>query len=90
MSDHQAGETSRRGAVRARFWVEVVLGTLFAFLLGLTLVTREWIEEIFGVDPDGGSGALEWLIVAGLGVAAAIAFGFARHEWRVARPATAE
>jgi len=89
MSDHQPIQERRARGVRSRFWVEVVLGSVFAFLLALTLVTREWIEEIFGVDPDGGSGALEWLIVAGLGVAAAIAFGFARHEWRVARPAPA-
>jgi hypothetical protein len=89
MSDHPATEQRRARAVRSRFWVEVGLGTLFAFLLALTLVTREWIEEIFGVDPDGGSGALEWLIVVGLGIAAAIAFGLARYEWRVVRPAQA-
>ena len=68
--------------VRMRFWVEVVLGVISALLLLLTLVTREWIELLFGVDPDGGSGALEWLIVACL-VSLTLVFGaLARREYR--------
>ena len=42
---------------RRRFWVEVGLGVNSTLLLLLILVTREWIELLFGVDPDGGSGA---------------------------------
>ena len=60
--------------VRMRFWIEVGLGVMSALLLLLTLVTREWIELLFGVDPDGGSGALEWLIDACL-VLLALVFG---------------
>ena len=40
---------------RLRFWIEVALGLTSGLLLLLTLVTREWIELLFGVDPDGGS-----------------------------------
>ncbi|MFF0431562.1 ABC transporter permease [Streptomyces sp. NPDC004327] len=76
-------------ALRPRFWVEVVLGSLSAVLLVITLVRRDWIEIVFGVDPDAGSGALEWLVVA---ITALVAVGCAvgaRLEWRRTHPAGA-
>ena len=74
--------------VRARFWIEVVAGTLSALLMALTLVTPEWIEEIFGVEPDGGSGALEWAIIAALALGAISSSLLARREWRRIRLAS--
>jgi hypothetical protein len=67
---------------RKRFWVEAVFAALCAALTVTTLITREWIEEVFGVDPDGGSGAAEWLIVAALGVLAIATGLLARAERR--------
>jgi hypothetical protein len=73
---------ARRPGSRTRFRVETGLALLTLALLVTTLISREWIELLFGVDPDGGSGALEWAIVAALAVATA-AFGLlARLEWR--------
>ena len=67
---------------RVRFWIECGLTILTAALFVLTLISREWIEEIFGVEPDAGSGALEWGIVIALG-AATVGFALlARAEWR--------
>jgi hypothetical protein len=67
---------------RIRFRIEVALAVIAAGLAVLTLITGEWIEVIFGVDPDKGSGALEWAITLGF-AAAAVAFALiARWERR--------
>jgi hypothetical protein len=68
--------------VRTRFWIEAGLGVASGLLLVLTLVTREWIELFFRVDPDGGSGALEWLIVAVLVLLTLVFGALARRERR--------
>lgn len=68
--------------LRRRYWLEVGLAGVAAALTVLTLVTREWIELIFGVDPDRGSGALEWGIVLGVGAIAVISALAARAERR--------
>ena len=73
--------------VRKRFWLELSCGVLGAFLFLLTLITREWIELIFRVDPDRGSGAVEWAIALTLLAVAAVSFALAHREWR--RPALA-
>jgi hypothetical protein len=73
--------------VRLRFWAALVLGSVSAVLFVLTLITREWIEIIFGVDPDAGSGTLEWAIVVVTAVAAIVCLGYARFEWRRVRVA---
>jgi len=75
--------------MRRRFWVEAVLAGAGAILLVLTLVTPAWIEAVFGVDPDRGSGALEWLIVGLVAGLAASCSALARAEWSRARPAHA-
>lgn len=73
-------------SVRVRFWLELVCGLLGAVLFGVTLVTREWIELIFGVDPDKGSGALELAIALGLLAVSIVSGLLAVREWRRAQP----
>jgi len=60
--------------LKTRFWVESSLALLSGLLCLLTLIRKDWIEAVFGVEPDGGSGAAEWAIVAVL-AAMTIAFG---------------
>jgi hypothetical protein len=38
----------------------------------LTLMSHDWIERIFGVEPDEGNSSLEWLITGGLIVVAVV------------------
>jgi len=51
---------------RLAFRISSALAAVSGVLFVLTLLRPAWIEAIFGVDPDGGSGALEWAIVGGL------------------------
>lgn len=68
--------------MRRRFWVEAGLAVLATALLVLTMISREWIEVVFGVDPDRGDGSLEWLLFVVLALATAALSVTARLEWR--------
>ena len=66
--------------VRLRFWVECALAGLAAILAVLTAAWPNWIELLFGADPDGGDGSAEWGIVATLVVVAIIFAVLGRFE----------
>jgi hypothetical protein len=54
-------------------------------LASVTAFWPTWIEALTGLDPDGGNGALEWLVVVVFAVVG-VAFGLlARHHFRPAR-----
>jgi len=74
-----------RKALRRRFWLETGIAIVTGIVFLLTLVWHNWIEIIFNVDPDQGSGLLEWLIVGALLVVTIILFALARYEWHKAR-----
>lgn len=68
--------------VRARFWFEAGFATLAGVLGALTAVWPRWVELLSGSDPDAGSGAVEWAVVAVLVALSVVAGLFARVEWR--------
>jgi hypothetical protein len=71
--------------MRLQFWGALVGGGLSAALAVVTLISREWIEFLFGVDPDGGNGGLEWAIVMATAVIAVACYWWARVEWKRVR-----
>ena len=71
---------------RARFWIESVLAALTCLLAIFTLISREWVEIVFRVDPDHSSGSFEWALIGGLFVLTLTFALVARTEWR--RPIT--
>ena len=70
-----------RRSLPIRFWVEVALSVASGTLTALTITWTDWIERIFGLEPDGGDGSIEWGLVlafAGLTIAFII---FSRRTW---------
>jgi len=43
-----------------RLWIETALGVVSAAAFIVTLIVPDWIERIFGFEPDGGDGSTEW------------------------------
>jgi hypothetical protein len=67
---------------RRRFWIEVGLGLVSAGLFAVTFFWHDWIEIVFGVDPDEGNGLVEVLISASLLALTLFFTVSSRLEWR--------
>src|ERR1051326_2440338 len=52
------------GSRRRQVAIDLILATVSGALFVLTLTVPDWIEAVFGIDPDGGNGALEFLLAA--------------------------
>jgi len=76
-------------SLRIRVRIETILAIVGAALALLTLVWPEWIEAIFGVEPDGGNGSLEWIIAVGFLVVGLGMGLLARHDQRRLRSLSA-
>lgn len=72
--------TSRR---QLRLHIEVVLAFVFALLAIVTVLDPQWIEQLFELDPDSGSGEAEWGLTAAFGVASLVASLLAGRDWRL-------
>jgi hypothetical protein len=78
--------SSQSMAGRVLFWLESALAAACSLLVALTLVWRDWIEALTGVDLDHHTGSLEWLVVATLAISAIGLSLLARREWRRLHP----
>ena len=68
--------------LRHQFWLESISGSVTGIAAVITLFWHDWIEAVFGIDPDSGNGSAEWLIISVLLiVTVALAVGVWR-EWR--------
>lgn len=73
-----------RGSLRPRFWLEVALAILTAATAIATIVWGDWIELVFGIEPDEGNGTLELGVTLTIAVVSAILAMAARADWRSA------
>jgi hypothetical protein len=71
--------------LRFRFWLESIFGSVSGILAISTVFWHDWIEVVFGTDPDNGNGSAELLTVLVLFLLAAALTVAARREWRHAR-----
>jgi hypothetical protein len=76
-------EDAVRRIVRGR--VESVLAMLALVLAVVTAVWPTWIESLFEVSPDAGTGETEWWVVAVFLVVAVVAAVLARRDLGAAR-----
>jgi hypothetical protein len=57
-----------RNALRWHFWLETSMALVTGILFVITLVQRDWIEIVFGVDPDSRRAVLQKLMGNRIGV----------------------
>jgi hypothetical protein len=67
---------------KTRLAIETALAVIFAAIFVATMFWPDWIELVFGADPDEGNGQFEWAIVAISGLLAIASIIAARMEWR--------
>jgi hypothetical protein len=69
----------------SRVIVESLLAALSASALVLTSLWPQWIEGLFGLHPDSGSGETEWGLSIGLAVVTIVFVARAGQAWRFQR-----
>ena len=68
--------------VSRRFWVTACLAFVSGVFSVITPMRPDWIEWVFGFNPDNRNGFVEWAIVLCLVTTTAILSFVAGHEWR--------
>jgi hypothetical protein len=64
------------------FWLESVLASLTAVLAILTLAWKDWIEGVFGFDPDHHNGSFELELTIVCFAITVLCATLARRQWR--------
>lgn len=72
----------RKQGLGGWFWIEATLSAVTVVAAVVTLLWRDWIELVFGVDPDQGSGEVEWALIGALLVVSAILTTVAARGWQ--------
>ena len=75
--------------IGTRFPIEAIGMAAFSLLAVFTAFNHRWIELVFGVDPDSGSGLLEWTLLALAALVTAAGAAVAYNRWSTARVALA-
>jgi hypothetical protein len=68
----------------SRATMEFSFAVVFAVLTAVTLVWPTWIESLFGIAPDHGSGEAEWLLVVLFALAGLVLALLGRRDYRAA------
>jgi len=71
-----------KARLRRRFYVELAVAVVSGALFLVAVLWKNWIEVVFGIDPDQNSGSLERLIVVLALVVAVTSVSLARRDWR--------
>jgi len=87
MRNFKQGSDMQR-QLSAAFWIELALSLVSAFLTALTVAWPDWIEGIFEVDPDAGTGSSEWGITLAFVVATVMLAALTGRTWRRDRRST--
>lgn len=66
-----------------RYRVECLLTVVSGVALLLAVVAPQWLEAVSGLEPDGGSGAVEWGLASVLAVSTTLWFLLARRHRRM-------
>lgn len=79
MAPAQSPADEAKLARRAR--LQLVFAVISAGLTLLAAIVPVWIEEVTGLEPDGGNGELEWLLAVAFGLVS-IVFGVLCYRTR--------
>lgn len=77
------GKSVAPRSIAIRYRVECLLTIVSGVALLLSIVAPQWLEAVSGLEPDGGSGAVEWGLAFVLAMSTTMWFLLARRHRRM-------